>query len=241
MNGNRSIRTSVRREVVPRSAPSTLADRALLQGQAADESWRTLRIMAEFVEGFEALDGIGTAIAVFGSALAGEDSVVYEQARQIGRDAAASGYAIVTGGGPGLMEAANRGCQEAGGLSVGCNIELPIAQPSNDYVDVEVDFRYFFVRKTILMKYASALVAFPGGFGTLDELFEALTLVQTGKVTRFPIVLVGADYWSGLLSWLRGSPVRTGALTDADLRLLRLVDDPREVLPFVRSILEGAR
>jgi uncharacterized protein (TIGR00730 family) len=160
-------------------------------------------------------------------------------ARRVGRDAAAHGYAVITGGGPGLMAAANRGCREAGGLSVGCNIELPVAQPTNEFVDVAVDFRYFFVRKTILMKYASALVAMPGGFGTLDELFEALTLVQTGKMTRFPIVLVGADYWSGLVSWLTEAPTRLGAVSATDLGLLRVIDDPCEVLPYVRSIVEG--
>jgi uncharacterized protein (TIGR00730 family) len=231
-------RRAVRREVVDR-ASAALADRALLQSRDADESWRTFRIMAEFVDGFEALDGIGKAIAVFGSSLAGEQSAAYRAARLVGRAAAASGYAVVTGGGPGVMEAANRGCREGGGLSVGCNIELPVAQPVNDFVDVAVDFRYFFVRKTILMKYAHAFVALPGGFGTLDELFEALTLVQTGKITRFPIVLVDAAYWGGLLSWLAAEPVAAGALDPVDLSLLHVVDDPDDVMPFIRSVVEG--
>jgi uncharacterized protein (TIGR00730 family) len=198
------------------------------------DPWRTLRIMAEFVDGFDALAAIGPAVTVFGSARTHEGEPTYELAREIGRRLAGDGYAVITGGGPGVMEAANRGCREGGGLSVGCNIELPSEQALNPYVDLGVEFRYFFVRKTMFVKYADAFVILPGGFGTLDELMEALTLIQTGKLQHFPVVLVGSAYWGGYLDWMRSTLLPAGAVTADDLDLLRLTDDPTEVVDIVR-------
>jgi uncharacterized protein (TIGR00730 family) len=202
------------------------------------DPWRALRILAEFVEGFDAMAAVGPAVTVFGSARAPAGSPGYELARAIGRQLAEAGYAVITGGGPGVMEAANRGCREAGGLSVGCNIELPAEQGVNPYVDLGVEFRYFFVRKVMFVKYADAFVILPGGFGTLDELFEALTLIQTDKVRHFPVILVGTDYWRGLLDWVRSQPMAVGAVGPLDLELLVVTDDPAEV---VRIITEYAR
>jgi uncharacterized protein (TIGR00730 family) len=201
------------------------------------DPWRALRILAEFVEGFDAMAAVGPAVTVFGSARTDADSPEYELARTIGSKLARAGYAVITGGGPGIMEAANRGCREAGGLSVGCNIELPAEQGLNPYVDLGVEFRYFFVRKVMFVKYADAFVILPGGFGTLDELFEALTLIQTDKVRHFPVILVGTDYWGGLLDWVRATPVARGAVDPRDLDLLVVTDDPDEV---VRIITEDA-
>jgi uncharacterized protein (TIGR00730 family) len=201
------------------------------------DPWRALRILAEFVEGFDAMAAVGPAVTVFGSARTDPDSSDYQLARTIGRRLAEAGYAVITGGGPGVMEAANRGCREAGGLSVGCNIELPEEQGLNPYVDLGVEFRYFFVRKVMFVKYADAFVIMPGGFGTLDELFEALTLIQTEKVRHFPVILVGTDYWRGLLAWVRETPIARGAVSPGDLDLLMLTDDPDEI---VRIITEDA-
>jgi uncharacterized protein (TIGR00730 family) len=201
------------------------------------DPWRALRILAEFVEGFDAMAAVGPAVTVFGSARTAEGSPDYELARTIGRRLAEAGYAVITGGGPGVMEAANRGCREAGGLSVGCNIELPQEQGLNPYVDLGVEFRYFFVRKVMFVKYADAFVIMPGGFGTLDELFEALTLIQTGKVRHFPVILMGTDYWRGLLDWVRAQPIARRAVDPGDLDLLVLTDDPDDV---VRIITEDA-
>ena len=216
-------------------------DQRLLSAPPADDSWRSLRILAEFVEGFDALASVGQAIVVFGSARVAPSDTTYVRARDVGRAAAERGYAVITGGGPGVMEAANRGCREAGGYSVGCNIELPHEQDLNPYVDLGVDFRYFFVRKTMFMKYASAFVLLPGGFGTLDELFEALTLVQTGKVHTFPIVLLGADHWSGLVAWLREAPVASGMLGPSDLDLFHVTDDAVDALDFIERRLHPRR
>jgi uncharacterized protein (TIGR00730 family) len=203
------------------------------------DPWRALRILSEFVEGFDALAKLGPAITVFGSARIHEGSPEYELARAIGRRLAEAGYAVITGGGPGAMEAANRGCQEGGGLSVGCNIELPLEQAINQYVDLGVEFRYFFARKTMFVKYADGFVILPGGFGTLDELFEALTLIQTGKIEHFPVVLVGRDYWAGLIDWMRGTLVANGAIDAHDLDFLRLTDDPDEVASIIRAARVG--
>jgi hypothetical protein len=203
------------------------------------DPWRALRILSEFVEGFDALAKLGPAITVFGSARIHEGSPEYELARAIGRRLAEAGYAVITGGGPGAMEAANRGCQEGGGLSVGCNIELPREQAINAYVDLGVEFRYFFARKTMFVKYADGFVILPGGFGTLDELFEALTLIQTGKIEHFPVVLVGRDYWAGLIDWMRGTLVANGAIDAHDLDFLRLTDDPDEVASMIRAERAG--
>jgi uncharacterized protein (TIGR00730 family) len=199
------------------------------------DPWRALRILSEFVDGFDALAAVGPAVTVFGSARTRPDDPVYETARTIGRLLARDGFAVITGGGPGAMEAANRGAQEGGGLSVGCNIELPHEQALNPYVDLGVEFRYFFARKTMFVKYADAFVILPGGFGTLDELFEALTLIQTGKVRHFPVVLVGSRYWRGLLAWMRDVQLPAGAIAAEDLELLKLTDDPEEVASIIRE------
>ncbi len=199
------------------------------------DPWRALRILSEFVEGFDALAAVGPAVTIFGSARVTETDPVYDLARTIARRLAESGFAIITGGGPGVMEAANRGCREGGGLSVGCNIELPNEQGLNPYVDLGVEFRYFFARKTMFVKYADAFVILPGGFGTLDELFESLTLIQTGKVRDFPVVLVGSAYWQGLIDWMRDVQVPAGAISEADLALLQVTDDAQEVVRIVRA------
>jgi uncharacterized protein (TIGR00730 family) len=205
------------------------------------DPWRALRILSEFVEGFDALAAVGPAVTVFGSARTKPNSPWYALARETGRLLGTQGYAVITGGGPGIMEAANRGCQEAGALSVGCNIELPMEQGLNPYVDLGVEFRYFFARKTMFMKYADAFVIFPGGYGTLDELFEALTLIQTKKVQHFPVVLVGRSYWDGLLDWVRGTLVKEATITTEDVDLLRLTDDPTEVVEIINAYVTEAR
>jgi hypothetical protein len=194
------------------------------------EPWRALRILGEFVDGFDALARVGPAVSVFGSARVGEDSPHYVLAREVGRLLVERGYAVITGGGPGVMEAANRGATEAGGVSVGCTIELPHEQGVNEWVNLAINFRYFFVRKTMFVKYAEAFIVFPGGFGTMDELFESLTLIQTGKVRNFPVVLAGASHWAGLLRWARSRLVEDGFIGRADLDLVRLSDDPEEIV-----------
>jgi uncharacterized protein (TIGR00730 family) len=204
------------------------------------DTWRTLRIMSEFVEGFDALAGAPPAVSVFGSARIGEDDPMYEDAREVGAELAQAGFSVLTGGGPGIMEAANRGCKEAGGLSIGCNIELPHEQKLNDYVDLGVDFRYFFVRKTMFVKYAEAFVVFPGGYGTLDEFFEAITLIQTGKVMHFPVALYGSEYWAGLIDWLRERPLAEGKIGPDDLTLFQICDEPQEVVAFIQDVLTRA-
>jgi len=193
------------------------------------DSWRVLRIQGEFVHGINALAEVGAAVSVFGSARFGESHPMYEKARQLGRLLAEAGFAVITGGGPGIMEAANRGAHEAGGLSIGCNIELPFEQISNEYLDLSVNFRYFFVRKTMFVKYSEGFVIFPGGIGTLDELFEALTLVQTRKISRFPIILYDSSYWKGLLEWIENTQLASGAISPEDLNLLILTDSIDEV------------
>jgi uncharacterized protein (TIGR00730 family) len=199
------------------------------------DPWRVLRIQSEFVEGFGMLAEVPRAVTVFGSARTAVDAPDYQIGREVGAALARAGYAVITGGGPGSMEAVNRGCQEAGGLSIGLGIELPFEQGLNRWVDLGINFRYFFVRKTMFVKYAQAFVILPGGFGTMDELFEALTLVQTRKVTRFPVVLMGVGYWRGLIDWLRDSLVATGRATAHDLELITLTDDVDEVLTVIQA------
>ncbi|MDO8106886.1 TIGR00730 family Rossman fold protein [Isoptericola sp. b441] len=220
--------------------PSTTTDQRLLaRGGAADwvhsDPWRVMRIQSEFVEGFGALAEIGPAVSVFGSARTGRDEPAYAMAREVGRLLVESGYAVMTGGGPGVMEAANRGASDAGGLSVGLGIELPHEQGMNAWVDLGIHFRYFFARKTMFVKYAQGFIVLPGGFGTFDELFESITLVQTQKVTEFPIVLVGSGYWGGLLEWLSGPVLDAGTISEADLELVKVVDDPVEAVRLVRE------
>ncbi|HXW47420.1 MAG TPA: TIGR00730 family Rossman fold protein [Streptosporangiaceae bacterium] len=218
--------------------PKTTTDQRLLDWRGPSDwvhtdPWRVLRIQAEFVEGFGLLAELGQAVSVFGSARTRADSAEYYAAEQIGAGLAKAGYAVLTGGGPGVMEAANKGASTAGGVSVGLGIELPLEQGLNDYVDIGIEFRYFFVRKTIFVKYSQAFVVLPGGFGTLDELFEAVTLVQTGKITKFPIVLVGSSYWSGLRDWIIDTVLAAGKISAGDPDLLRVVDDPAEVVQVI--------
>ncbi len=198
------------------------------------DPWRELRIPAAFVEGFGARAELGRAVSVFGSARVGRDSPEYAFAEQLGAALADAGYAVITGGGPGIMEAANKGCCNAGGVSVGLGIELPFEQGMNEWVDIGMTFRYFFARKTMFVKYAQGFVVLPGGFGTLDELFEALTLVQTRKVTTFPVVLIGSDYWGGLLDWVRTTVLARGNVAAPDLGLLQLTDDVDEAVHIIR-------
>jgi uncharacterized protein (TIGR00730 family) len=199
------------------------------------DPWRVLRIQAEFVEGFGSLAELGRAISVFGSARAARDSPEYGQAVELGAALARAGYAVITGGGPGIMEAANKGACEADGVSVGLGIELPFEQGLNQWVDIGVNFRYFFARKTMFVKYASGFVVLPGGFGTMDELFEALTLVQTQKVTAFPIVLVGSDYWGGLVTWLKDTMIADGKASPQDLALLQVAENVEEAVELIRQ------
>jgi hypothetical protein len=222
-----------------RSARRRTQDERLLSGPAEraafreTDTWRVLRIMGEFVEGFEELAGLGPAVTIFGSARVARDDEAYATAVEVGRLLGEAGFTIITGGGPGIMEAGNRGAREGGSTSVGLNIELPFEQHVNPYVDVEVDFRYFFVRKTMLVKYAQAFVIFPGGFGTMDELFEALTLIQTGKIRDFPIILFGSEYWGGLLDWVRSAMISGGKASEADLGLISLTDSPTEARDLI--------
>jgi uncharacterized protein (TIGR00730 family) len=199
------------------------------------DPWRVLRIQAEFVEGFGALAGLPRAVTVFGSARTKPGAKYYEKAEQIGAALADEGFAVITGGGPGIMEAANKGAKEAGGMSVGLGIELPFEQGLNKYVDLGINFRYFFARKTMFVKYSQAYVCLPGGFGTLDELFEALTLVQTKKVTKFPVVLFGSDYWGGLADWIEQTVVEAGNISEPDLGLLHVTDDVDDMVRVVHD------
>jgi uncharacterized protein (TIGR00730 family) len=211
-------------------------DRQVLERRAGGLEEHVARIAAEFLAGFEAVERIGRpGVTVFGSARIGEEHPAYRQARETGRLFAQSGFAVVTGGGPGVMEAANRGAREAGGVSVGFNIELPREQSSNRYLDIELTFNHLYARKTMLVKAAEGFVLFAGGFGTLDELFEALTLIQTGKVLHFPVVLVGEEFWAGLLEWIERQPVTEGMISSEDKELLFVTDDPGEA---VRIVLE---
>ncbi|HEX2177580.1 MAG TPA: TIGR00730 family Rossman fold protein [Nocardioidaceae bacterium] len=221
-----------------RQVQTSTTDQRLLDSRGPSEwvhtdPWRVLRIQSEFVEGFGMLAELGPAISVFGSARTGADHADYDRAVQLGRALVDAGYAVITGGGPGVMEAANRGASEAGGVSVGLGIELPFEQGLNDWVDVGINFRYFFARKTMFVKYAQGFVVLPGGFGTFDEVFEALTLVQTRKVTSFPIVLMGSDYWRGLVDWLRDTVQAEGKIHEVDLELLRLTDDVEEAVKIM--------
>jgi uncharacterized protein (TIGR00730 family) len=219
---------------------AAMADRYLLDSRGPSDwvrtdPWRVLRIQAEFVEGFGALSELPRAVTVFGSARCKPDDPWYATAKQIGAALAREGFAVITGGGPGAMEAANRGAREAGGMSVGLGIELPVEQGINEYVDLGVNFRYFFARKTMFVKYSQAFICLPGGFGTLDELFEALTLVQTKKITRFPVVLVGTEHWAGLVDWIRERLAATGKIAETDLALLHVTDDVQEAVQIVRN------
>jgi uncharacterized protein (TIGR00730 family) len=219
---------------------STTTDQRLLDSRGHSDwvhtdPWRVLRIQAEFVEGFGALAELPRAVTVFGSARTPRDHPEYATGRALGTALAEAGYAVITGGGPGVMEAANRGCSEAGGYSVGLGIELPFEQGLNDWVDVGINFRYFFARKTMFVKYSQAFVCLPGGFGTLDELFEALTLVQTKKVTKFPVVLMGTEYWGGLHDWIEKTVLDGGKIGQKDMALLHVTDDVDDAVRAVHD------
>lgn len=223
-----------------RDRPILTEDEKLLQHPLQDASaftrsdpWRVMRIMSEFIEGFDALSEVQKGVTIFGSARTGPDDPYYHAARETARLLATQGFSIITGAGPGIMEAANRGARDAEGHSVGCNIELPFEQGSNPYVDTLVNFRYFFVRKTMFIKYSNAFIIFPGGFGTLDELFEALTLIQTGKIYQFPVVLFGKHYWAGLVRWINAKLAGEGKISPGDLDLLLMTDDPAEAAQAV--------
>jgi len=206
---------------------------------AKEESWRMFRIIGELVEGFDRLSGLKRAVTIYGSARTPERSRYYRMARKLGQMLADAGFAVITGGGPGVMEAANRGAKEAGGRSIGCNIELPFEQGANPYVDTIVNFRYFFVRKTMFIKYSVAFIIFPGGFGTLDELFEALTLIQTGKISQFPVILFGTHYWAGLMRWMQSRMLAEKKISAVDLDLMTLTDDPTEAADAVAKAYEA--
>lgn len=203
------------------------------------DPWRVFRIMGEFVEGFDVLAELGPAVSIFGGARVEPHQPVYRAVEETACRLVQAGFAVITGGGPGVMEAANKGATEAGGESVGCNIELPYEQGTNPYVKTSINFRYFFVRKTMFVKYAEAFIIFPGGFGTLDELFEALTLIQTQKVRNFPVVLFGSDYWAGLLDWLRNTVLSGNKISPEDLDLLRVTDRPEEAVRLVVESYEA--
>ena len=223
-----------------RHRPATTTDQRLLEkGGSADwvhsDPWRVMRIQSEFVEGFGALAELGPAISIFGSARTAPTDPNYALAEEIARKLVELDYAVITGGGPGIMEAGNKGAKEAGGVSVGLGIELPFEQGMNPYVDLGVDFRYFFARKTVFVKYSSGFVAMPGGFGTFDELFEALCLIQTHKISKFPLVLVDSHYWGGLLEWIRTTVADYGTISPGDLDLIQVVDTADEAIEVIRA------
>lgn len=208
-------------------------ERALNFDFTITDPWRVLRIMSEFINGFDALAHIPASVTIFGSARIQSDSPTYKAAVETAHLLAKAGFGIITGGGPGIMEAGNKGAQDGDNLSIGCNIELPFEQFANPYLDISLDFSYFFVRKTMFIKYSSAFIIFPGGFGTMDELFEALTLIQTHKVSHFPVILYDSTYWGGLLQWIRDTMLTAGTISPQDLDLLRISDDPEEICKMV--------
>jgi uncharacterized protein (TIGR00730 family) len=206
-----------------------------MEDLAKSDTWRVFRIMAELVEGFEGLSNIGPAVTVFGSARLAPGSPYYNKCLKVAENLAKDGFAVISGGGPGIMEAANKGAQNGKGTAVGLNIALPMEQTQNPFQDVRIEFRYFFVRKLMFVKYAVAYVIFPGGFGTLDELFEALTLIQTKKIRGFPVVLVGREYWSGLIDWMKKTVLAAGNINQEDLGLMHIVDEPEEVCAIINA------
>ena len=225
------------RQPTPFEAPKEMTprERAAWERRRSEDTWRVFRIMSEFVEGFDRLSRVGPSVSVFGSARTPPDAPAYGLGVAVGRALAERGYAVITGGGPGIMEAANRGAQEAGGVSIGLNIALPHEQGSNPYVDADKNllFEFFFARKTMFVKYAQGFVVLPGGFGTLDELFESLTLIQTRKTARFPVVLMGTDYWAGLLDWVNATLLDGGYVSPGDPGLVTLTDDPEEAVDAI--------
>lgn len=232
------------RNSMEKPAKST-QDRELLRTPSPEQEsftdsdpWRVLRIQSEFVAGFDTLASLPPAVSIFGSARTSPDHPMFRAAVETARLLAEAGLAVITGGGPGIMTAGNKGAHEADGISVGLNIELPFEQSHNKYITIPVDHRYFFIRKTMFVKYAQAFIIFPGGFGTMDELFEALTLIQTGKISNFPVILFGSEYWSGLLSWLRETMLAEGNISPQDLDLLIVTDSPKEACDLVLESMQ---
>lgn len=201
------------------------------------DTWRMFHIMAEFVEGFEALAEFHPSVSIFGSSRAKEGDEVYQKAERIGQLLAENGFGVITGGGPGVMEAANKGAALAGGKSIGLNIELPLEQTPNPYTNIKLNFHYFFVRKVMFVKYAMAYIILPGGFGTMDELFESITLIQTHKIRPFPVILVGSEYWKGLLDWIKEVVLRTEKISPQDLEILQMVDEPKEIIKAIKKMV----
>jgi uncharacterized protein (TIGR00730 family) len=237
---HRTVDTSIRDAVALTEDAKLLAqpDRRQVDFTQTDP-WRVLRIMGEFIEGFDILSKVEKGVAFFGSARTGPDDPMYQAAQETARLLAVAGYDIITGAGPGIMEAANKGAKLGGGRSIGCNIELPFEQGTNPYVDTVVNFRYFFVRKTMFVKYSNAYIIYPGGFGTLDELFEALTLIQTGKINQFPVVLFGRHYWAGLVRWLTARALGERKISPGDMDLVLLTDDPQEAADAIIAAFES--
>lgn len=209
----------------------------LVDAISIEESWRVFRVMAEFVEAIEELSQIGHAVSIFGSARVKPGDEYYQKAETLARLLAESGFGVITGGGPGIMEAANKGASDAGGISVGMNIHLPYEQKPNPYANVAIDYKYFFIRKVMFVKYAVAYVIMPGGYGTLDELFEALTLIQTKRIKSFPVVLMGGSYWKGLMTWLKDTMLHEGKIDEEDLNLVQIIDDPAEVVKYIKRFV----
>ena len=209
----------------------------LVDAMSIEESWRIFRIMAEFVEAIEALSKLKNAVSIFGSARVTPDDPYYQKTEKLARRLAEKGFSVITGGGPGIMEAANKGAAEAGGKSVGMNIRLPFEQKPNAYANISIDYKYFFIRKVMFVKYAMAYIIMPGGFGTMDELFEALTLIQTRRIKSFPVILMGSEYWKGLLDWLKKTMVRSGMILPEDLDFIEIIDDPDEAVRHIQKFV----
>jgi uncharacterized protein (TIGR00730 family) len=209
----------------------------VIDALSINESWRVFRIMAEFVEGIETLSDVNNAVTIFGSARVKPDDIYYQKTENLTRLLVQNGFSVITGGGGGIMEAANKGAGEAGGKSVGMNIQLPFEQKPNSYANINIHYKYFFIRKVMFVKYAVAYVILPGGFGTMDELFEALTLIQTKKIKSFPLILMGSNYWNGLLDWLKKTMLAEGKISPADLDLIQVVDEPEEVVKLIKKYI----
>ncbi|HPL63647.1 MAG: TIGR00730 family Rossman fold protein [Syntrophales bacterium] len=209
----------------------------LVDALSIDESWRMFRIMAEFVDAIEELSSIRNAVSIFGSARVSPEDEYYGKTVYLARLLARKGFSVITGGGPGIMEAANKGASEGGGRSVGMNIRLPFEQKPNPYSNLSIDYKYFFIRKVMFVKYAMAYIVLPGGLGTMDELFEALTLIQTRRIKSFPVILMGSEYWKGLLDWIRETVIREGKMLPEDLRLLEIIDDPDEAVNYIQKFV----
>ena len=207
----------------------------VIDAMSINESWRVFRIMAEIVEGIETLSNVHNAVTIFGSARIRPDDIYYQKTEKLARLLVQEKFSVITGGGPGVMEAANKGAAEAGGKSVGLNIKLPYEQKPNPYANIHLDYKYFFVRKVMFVKYAVAYVIMPGGFGTMDELFEALTLIQTKKIKAFPLILMGSEYWQGLIDWMKNTMVKDGKILAADMDLIQVVDETEEVVKLIKK------